>query len=76
MSQHVRVQLRDKPLDFGTCPDHPKRPIEFYCVTCHKAICINCKINGSHSGIEQSQHGVLDINQAYTEAKNDCTDVD
>ncbi len=76
MSKHQRINIQNKPVEYGNCPDHPDRPLEFYCLVCQKAICVNCKFKGSHSGQEQANHAILDIEQAYQEAKSDAVYAD
>lgn len=42
--------------------------MEFYCLTCDKPICVNCMINGDHSGENTSRHSTYNIKEVYGDA--------
>ena len=75
MSQHKVVDIKNKKTKFGKCRDHDRK-FEFYCLTCHRPICVNCKIVGNHAGVELNNHWIIDIDKAYQRAKEEVEDDD
>ena len=73
LSKHERIKISEKDKTYGKCPIHIERELEFYCLTCDKPICVNCKIKGDHSGENMAKHSTVDISEAYSDAIRDFT---
>ena len=67
MRDHKRVPLFEGLCEVQKCPEHPHLNVMYYCNQCHQAICLDCKVKGSHSHGEASKHKLLPIAQAYHE---------
>ncbi|KAK6089719.1 hypothetical protein P3W45_001221 [Vairimorpha bombi] len=44
---------------FIYCSIHPDTMVEYFCKTCIIPICTKCKINGNHSELPNSSHGLV-----------------
>eukprot|EP00792_Barthelona_sp_PAP020_P004736 TRINITY_DN2318_c0_g1_i1.p1 TRINITY_DN2318_c0_g1~~TRINITY_DN2318_c0_g1_i1.p1 ORF type:complete len:991 (+),score=276.67 TRINITY_DN2318_c0_g1_i1:33-3005(+) len=62
LRNHARVPTSQRDA-FGTCPDHPNQLISFFCTTCRKPVCIECKMFGSHANL--NDHKLIKISQFY-----------
>lgn len=76
MQRHKRVSIAEKPKRFGNCQIHPESSVEFYCSSCMLPICVNCKMIGSHSTVETSNHILIKINEAYQQAIAESSEPD
>ena len=76
MQRHKRVNISEKPKRFGNCSFHIESNVEFYCSTCMQAICVNCKMVGSHSTPETSAHVFERIGDAYQRALAEASEPD
>jgi CRISPR/Cas system CSM-associated protein Csm2 small subunit len=76
MQRHKRVSIAEKPKRFGNCSFHLDSHVEFYCSTCLIPICIHCKMVGSHSTPETSNHVFERINEAYARALSEASEPD
>lgn len=65
-SQHERVNISDKPKNFGTCQKHEGTKLELYCNVCSEALCVTCKIGGSHTLGEMAEHNLIKLKDAYS----------
>lgn len=71
-------QLREKMSQMAirsTCPHHPSLTVEFFCPICFVPVCVHCKMVGSHSTGEASQHKLVGIAEAYTKAFSESQQV-
>lgn len=48
--QNHSKEIRPINLNISFCPDHPKKPYEFYDETCQKYVCSHCIALGEHNG--------------------------
>jgi hypothetical protein len=76
MQRHKRVSITEKPKRFGNCHVHLDSTVEFYCNSCLVPICVNCKMIGSHSTPETSNHVLIKINEAYQQALAESSEPD
>lgn len=67
--KHTVVSIKDRPEAFGKCENHKSQDNQFFCTKCKTVICIQCKINGSHSSGDYANHLLITIGEAYAEAK-------
>eukprot|EP01112_Ceratiomyxa_fruticulosa_P001217 TRINITY_DN1121_c0_g2_i1.p1 TRINITY_DN1121_c0_g2~~TRINITY_DN1121_c0_g2_i1.p1 ORF type:complete len:764 (-),score=147.66 TRINITY_DN1121_c0_g2_i1:176-2467(-) len=68
VSRHVRVPIYEQPQGFGNCAQHLTQTVEFFCPHCQIAVCVHCKMVGSHSAGEAASHKLIPINDAYRQA--------
>lgn len=76
LKDHIRVPIKDRPRPLGKCEQHKNQDYQFFCKKCKTAICIYCKINGSHSTGEYGNHVLITIDEAFKEAVNQSKDED
>lgn len=77
MSQHQRVPLEGKPIEFENCTEHPNRKNEFYCYCCQQVYCSECVLNGlSKAGENNKQHNLIPIETAYNNALSEAKNSD
>ncbi|NXF02841.1 TRI59 protein, partial [Smithornis capensis] len=55
---------QEEPLDIQTCREHPRQPLNIYCVLDKKLVCGQCLTIGKHNG-----HPIDDLRSAYRKAK-------
>eukprot|EP00668_Euglena_longa_P048402 GGOE01065470.1.p1 GENE.GGOE01065470.1~~GGOE01065470.1.p1 ORF type:complete len:519 (-),score=147.96 GGOE01065470.1:203-1759(-) len=69
LEKHGRVPVAEVQgnLTLSRCRQHPDMPVQFYDPIAHEAVCVHCKMVGSHSAGEKARHALVTINDAYTE---------
>ena len=72
LTKHNRVMITEKPESFGSCTDHETKKVEFFCQTCQVPLCVYCKMLGSHASGDYANHGIIAIENAYSNAINDA----
>ena len=50
---------------FGKCAKHPDVEVEYFCNACRHAVCVHCKMVGSHSIGTEASHKLIPIWEAY-----------
>eukprot|EP00742_Colponemidia_sp_Colp-10_P012944 GILJ01014582.1.p1 GENE.GILJ01014582.1~~GILJ01014582.1.p1 ORF type:complete len:1405 (+),score=239.33 GILJ01014582.1:69-4283(+) len=63
--KHVRRPVTHSSAAFGTCPLHNGQYWTLYCLDCSMMLCGHCKLRGSHSHLEQMNHKLIPIEEAY-----------
>lgn len=63
--KHHRVPLESGPQTFASCRQHPERLVEYYCPTCSRPVCVNCKMIGHHSTGEAAKHRLVTVQEAF-----------
>ena len=63
--KHERIDIAQKPKNFGMCPKHEDNKLELYCTVCNESLCISCKISGDHAVGENAKHKLLKLKDAY-----------
>eukprot|EP00743_Colponemidia_sp_Colp-15_P011651 GILK01013058.1.p1 GENE.GILK01013058.1~~GILK01013058.1.p1 ORF type:complete len:1401 (+),score=289.14 GILK01013058.1:171-4373(+) len=63
--KHVRRPVTHSSAAFGTCPLHNGQYRTLYCLDCSMMLCGQCKLAGSHSHLEQTNHKLIPIEEAY-----------
>ena len=67
---HIRVDIEDKPMILSYCDIHKESRAELYCLQCKIALCVYCKIEGSHSmNASNNKHVLKKIENAYNDAR-------
>ncbi|EAR84469.2 B-box zinc finger protein (macronuclear) [Tetrahymena thermophila SB210] len=76
--KHHTIEISKKEKSFGNCKvsDHQGTKLELYCMICHEALCVYCKIQGSHSQGEPAAHQLLRISDAYKKALHESKVLD
>ena len=72
---HTRIALRQALSNNQRCPEHPGSIVKYYCPKCHVPVCVECKINGSHSKSETNKHKLVPIDQAYNGAHDNVNSI-
>lgn len=70
MESHVRKPLKEAIVNVQMCPEHKNTIAQYYCPKCHVPICVECKINGSHSKGENAHHKCISLDKAYKDGIN------
>ncbi|CAD7960010.1 unnamed protein product [Amoebophrya sp. A25] len=68
--QRTVVALADMKPTFAHCAVHGDRKAEWWCVDCKKALCVACKVSGSHSKGRAATHRLMHIREKYEEVKD------
>ncbi|NWI50476.1 TRI59 protein, partial [Calyptomena viridis] len=55
---------QEEPSDVRTCREHPRQPLNIYCLLDNKLVCGQCLTIGKHNG-----HPIDDLQSAYRKAK-------
>lgn len=63
--KHPRVPLDAGPQTFSACRSHPEKLVEFFCPTCSRPVCVNCKMIGHHSTGEAARHRLVTVAEAF-----------
>lgn len=60
LRRHRRLYFKEVgQKKFLCCPHHHGYVVEYFCETCMEGICTECKIHGSHSSREFSDHKII-----------------
>ena len=65
MKEHKIEPLEKAITQIQKCPEHPDQNIQYYCMKCHKPVCMVCKVKGHHAHGEFAKHKLIPIEQAY-----------
>lgn len=65
---HKREDLKAALPFVQKCPEHPHCNVMYYCMKCHRPICMDCKVKGSHAHGEFAKHKLIPIEKAYSDA--------
>ena len=65
MKEHKIEPLEKAITQIQKCPEHPDQNIQYYCMKCHKPVCMVCKVKGNHAHGEFAKHRLIPIEQAY-----------
>jgi hypothetical protein len=71
--RHQRVALNEMQSTVGLtmCKEHQTMPVQFFDPVTHEAVCIQCKMVGSHSHGENANHQLVPISDAYQSSMDD-----
>lgn len=71
--RHNRVLLNEMQTTVGLtiCKEHTNMPVQFFDPVAHVAVCIHCKMTGSHSTGEYATHQLVPIQEAYQSSMED-----
>ncbi|GKT35909.1 hypothetical protein ADUPG1_008972 [Aduncisulcus paluster] len=75
-SRHKRVPLTDHPSFFGNCKHHPDQVCTHYDFELDCALCVKCKMEGTHAVGENATHKLVELKEAYDQAKEASTKQD
>lgn len=65
-AKHTRIPLTEAgPQAFSPCRLHPDRLVEYFCPTCSRPVCVQCKMIGHHSGGEAARHRLVTVAEAW-----------
>jgi len=67
MKDHKCDDLEKAITQVQKCPEHPDQMVQYYCMKCHKPVCMQCKVRGNHAHGEFAKHKLIPIEQAYNE---------
>ena len=74
--KHERVDINEKPKNFGMCTKHEDNRLELYCTICCESLCINCKISGDHAVGANAKHKLLKLKDAYQDIGGKVKEID
>lgn len=78
MAGHVKVDIGQRPKDFGTCKNHDDRKNEYYNNITSQAYCSMCvvdglqKVDSSTQSKTNNQNSLIAIEKAYSNAFDDA----
>lgn len=64
-SRHIRTALDARQTLSSYCRSHPDRAVEFFCPTCSRPVCVNCKMVGHHSSGDAARHRLVPVAEAF-----------
>ncbi|CAD7935297.1 unnamed protein product [Amoebophrya sp. A120] len=69
--QRTVVPLSDMKPTFAHCALHNERKAEWWCLDCKKALCVACKVSGSHSKGRAATHTLTHIRERYEQVRKE-----